>query len=82
MNTTRLDIPQNFLSICRIDKAADNRAGGFSTVAFVQIPGEVWAERKSCPQTPDTLRRMNLELHLLEGARTHHVANILWALST
>ena len=56
--------------------------GGFSSVALVQLPGGGWAARKSCPQTPDNLRRMNLELHLLDGARKDHVANVLWALSS
>ena len=37
---------------------------------------------KSCPQTPDNLRRMSLELHLLDGARKDRVPNVLWAFST
>ena len=55
--------------------------GGFSNVSLVQLPGGGWAARKSCPQTPDKLRRMNLELSPHRG-RTDHVPNVLWALST
>ena len=51
-------------------------------MTLVPLPGGGWAARKSCPQTPDNLRRMNLELHLLEGARKHRVPNVLWAFST
>ena len=51
-------------------------------MALVQLPGGGWAARKSCPHTPDNLRRMSLELHLLEGARKDRVPNVLWALST
>ena len=32
--------------------------------------------------TQDNLRRMSLELHLLDGARKDRVPNVLWALST
>ena len=43
--------------------------GGFSIVTLVPHPGGGWAARKSCPHTPDNLRRMSLELDLLDGAR-------------
>ena len=56
--------------------------GGFSLVALVQLHGGGWAARKFCPHTPDNLRRMNLELNLLDGARKDRVPNVLWALST
>ena len=51
-------------------------------MALVQLPGGGWAARKSCPHTPDNLKRMNLELHLLDGARKDQVPNVLWTLST
>ena len=56
--------------------------GGFSIVTLVAHRGGGWAARKSCPQTPDNLRRMSLEVHLLDGACKDRVANVLWALST
>ena len=56
--------------------------GGLSTVTLVPHPGGGFAARKSCSQTPDNLRRMSLELHLLDGARKDRVPNVLWALST
>ena len=51
-------------------------------MTLVEHPGGGWAARKSCPHTPDNLRRMSLELHLLDGARKDRVPNVLWALST
>ena len=56
--------------------------GGFSIVTLVAHPGGGWAARKSCPHTPDNLRRMSLELHLLDGARKDRVPNNLWAVCT
>ena len=56
--------------------------GGFSIVTLVAHPGGGWAARKSCPHTPDNLKRMNLELYLLDGARKDRVPNVLSALST
>ena len=58
------------------------RRGLFSSVALVQLPGGGWAARKSSPHTPDNLRRMSLEVHLLDGAGKDRVPNVLWALST
>ena len=51
-------------------------------MTLVPHPGGGWAARKSCPDTPDNLRRMSLELHLLDGARKDRVPNVIWALST
>ena len=48
---------------------------------MVQLPVGGWPARKSCPQTPDTMRRMKLELHLLRGARMDGVAHVRWAVS-
>ena len=56
--------------------------GGFATVTLVPHPDGGWAARKSCPQTPDNLKRMSLELHLLDAARKDRVPNVRWALST
>ena len=56
--------------------------GGFSIVTLVPHPGGGWAARKSFPQTPDNLRCMSLEHHLLDGARKDRVPNVLWALCT
>ena len=56
--------------------------GGFSSVALVQLPGGRVGGKEVLSSDARNPQRMNLELHLLEGARKDHVANVLWALSS
>ena len=56
--------------------------GGFSIVTLVEHPGGRVGGKEVMSPTPDNLRRMSLELHLLDGARKDRVPNVLWGLST